>query len=246
MHLSTHKSSAALLLYSRLVSAHATTKYTSFSSTCQWLVLLCFLCVSACRVLATARLQNQRATSLNNVLSEARSAFRLLFGRCFAFCQVRTSADGLIWMHCQYGHRTASSAFHHWLTSLKCFQPHACNPKVPPHAPRSNCRGAQSHHVLSRTHVCHPLLALPLVVGITDAASTVKVDGETLRICLQSPVPYGVVTDFSEALQACGSLTRKPQGVNWVFELFQLHLLFGWEVLLRQFRSLTVWCGFTT
>ena len=54
------------------------------SDTCQhspepWLDLIGTF---ACRLLGTVRLQGQRATSLNNVLSEARSAFRLLFGRC--------------------------------------------------------------------------------------------------------------------------------------------------------------------
>ena len=42
----------------------------------------CSLPLAACRVLTIARLQGQRCTSVNNLLSQVRSAFRLLFGRC--------------------------------------------------------------------------------------------------------------------------------------------------------------------
>ena len=45
-------------------------------------LLKALLAALACRLLDTVRLQGKRATSLNNVLSEARSAFRVLFGRC--------------------------------------------------------------------------------------------------------------------------------------------------------------------
>ena len=80
---------------------------------------------------------------------------------------------------------------------------------------------------------------------MTDAGSTVKVNGETLRIYLQSPVPDGAVTEYGEALQTRGSLAREPQGVIRTFEVFQLHLVFGWHVLLRQLTELTKWCVLT-
>ena len=76
---------------------------------------------------------------------------------------------------------------------------------------------------------------------MSDAPTTVKVDGETLRIHLQSPVPDGAVTDFGEALQTRGTLKREPQGVIRTFEAFQLHLIYGWHVLLHQLRDLTKW-----
>ena len=76
---------------------------------------------------------------------------------------------------------------------------------------------------------------------MSDAPTTVKVDGETLRIHLQSPVPDGAVTDFGEAPQTRGTLKREPQGVIWTFEAFQLHLIYGWHVLLHQLRDLTKW-----
>lgn len=71
--------------------------------------------------------------------------------------------------------------------------------------------------------------------------TTVKVDGEVLRIHLQSPLPDGAVTDFGEALQVRGSLKREPQGVIRTFEAFQLHLVYGWHVLLSQLAELTRW-----
>ena len=100
------------------------------------------------------------------------------------------------------------------------------------------------------THVpycCTGMLALScahpcwLLAGMSDAPTTVKVDGETLRIHLQSPVPDGAVTDFGEALQTRGTLKREPQGVIRTFEAFQLHLIYGWHVLLHQLRDLTKW-----
>ena len=88
------------------------------------------------------------------------------------------------------------------------------------------------------TQLAHPCW---LLAGMSDAPSTVKVEGDTLRINLQSPVPDGAVTDFGEALQTRGSLKREPQGVIRTFEAFQLHLVYGWHVLLHQLRDLTKW-----
>ncbi len=154
------------------------------------------------RLLSTVRLQGQRATSLNNVLSEARSAFRLLFGRCLLPGELLLN-EALVLAPCAAAH-----------------------------APLDSLAGAME----LITRACWLLFA-----GMTAAPSTVKVGGETLRIHLQSPVPDGAVTDYSEALQARGSLKSEPQGVIRTFEAFQLHLVYGWHALLHQLRDLQKW-----
>lgn len=71
-------------LFRYLPAKHTHTSPKPCASPEPWLDLIGTF---ACRLLGTVRLQGQRATSLNNVLSEARSAFRLLFGRClFPLC----------------------------------------------------------------------------------------------------------------------------------------------------------------
>ena len=113
---------------------------------------------------------------------------------------------------------------------------------MPPHTQGLVTGGGHKAPVLQEIHVCISRWLFCLFTGITAAASTVKVDGETLHIHLQSPVPDGAVTDFGEALQTRGNLTREPQGVIRTFEVSQLHIVFGWHVLLRQLTELTKWC----
>lgn len=77
--------------------------------------------------------------------------------------------------------------------------------------------------------------------GLDAATTTVKVSGDQLRINLHSPLPDGAVTDYREALQARGTLKREPQGVIRSLECLQLHLVYGWSVLLTQLDDLHKW-----
>jgi hypothetical protein len=100
------------------------------------------------------------------------------------------------------------------------------------------------------THVpycCTGMLALdlPIPAGCLQACLMLLPQSRLMvRRCVFTCSPRcqtGAVTDFGEALQTRGSLKREPQGVIRTFEAFQLHLIYGWHVLLHQLRDLTKW-----
>lgn len=79
--------------------------------------------------------------------------------------------------------------------------------------------------------------------GIESGPTTVKVDGQALRVyvTVQSPLPDGSVSEFGKALQTRGIQKREPQGVIRTVESFQLHVLSGWHELLSQLADLAKW-----